>query len=149
MDFLFQVRRLLQKFEQLGGAQGRCTRPFAALSPDVQSMLHREARFTAEEAPFLAFVADDEKWTVITLQRVVSRDANRLISVCVSDISDATIPWDIPLARGRKSECDRLKIVSAHGAQCDLVPLEPGKPFVACWNILKLMIAGHATRAGG
>jgi hypothetical protein len=127
--------------------------------PDtVRSFLVTGAQISAEETPFLAYFENASKWTVLTLDRVIWKRGGEVSHVPFSELYDARLPEDVTsrlstaLANATYSEdgvanvsleaklqANRLLLISREGNTL-IVEFEPGKPFFAFWNVIKMQI---------
>ena len=91
----------------------------------------------------MAYIKDNDEWTIVTLARVVWKHAGQLHSVNLEEIKDATVPDSVlsQLSPRVKRQLSQLKIVSGDGVET-IAPFEAGKPFAGFWNVVKQMIAG-------
>jgi len=142
MNNEFRVDRLLRVFHNSAGQEAARSKPFGAWPDDTRSALNAEGRFTEDEHPFLAFVEDDQTWTVVTLIRVVWKRSGCVSQMRIEDLKEATIPEEVlrTLSPETKASMNRLRLVSKDGSEA-AVAFEPGAAFAGFWNVVKMMIA--------
>jgi hypothetical protein len=147
MDNEFRVSRLLRIFGK-SGCWGNHSREFFGWPESTQQELRRWAGLTDSERPFIAYVERD-RWTVLTLERVIWRSGEHIQSVGVGELAEITVT-DQNSARLTpyvKETMDELKLRTKHGRTLS-VTFEPGRPLIGFWNVVKMMISQNASEPG-
>src|SRR5262245_39660786 len=130
VDEAFRASRLLRLFEQVAGNQTTLSKPFLQWPTQTRDRVRTEAGICLPEYPFLAYIKDDDEWTIVTLTRIVWKEDGQLHRVHIGDLDDATIPEDVivGLTPVKKRELGRLKLITKDGREV-IAPFEPGKAF--------------------
>ena len=142
MDTQFRVERLMRVYHNAGGEVTESTKPFDSWPEHVRSSLAAEVGLARDEVPLLAFVADAQTWTVVTLDRIAWKHGGGVHQVSIRSLKSASIPeGDAATSSPEAKRSMRLlKVVTADGTEA-IVEFEPGKPFFGFWNLVKMMIA--------
>lgn len=136
---------MLEELFRLKGGAGAKTRLFADLSASARADLARMATFAPEEAPVVAYFADESEWFLITTGRVMWLQGENQGAFDLVDLD--RVDRDIRSAMERRSSesedsnasvkdlMDRLRIHAADGRSVT-VSLEPGQPFLTMSGVL-------------
>lgn len=142
MDTQFRVERIMRVYHNAGGEVTESTKPFDSWPERVRSSLAAEIGLAPDELPLLAFIANEQTWTVVTLDRIVWKHGGCVRQVSIRELKSANIPEGVAasISPGVKRSMRLLKVVTQDGNEA-VVEFEAGKPFFGFWNLVKMMIA--------
>lgn len=131
------ISRLLKYFQKYR-ASGRSSGLFEELPESDRALMTRLAELDAQEQPIVACFCDQDRWVLLTSKRLVRKEGPELQSTASTDIVSVTPPPHHLFEAGTKRAMSKLLIGTADGATFDL-HLEPGPPYFAFWNLLRLV----------
>lgn len=128
---------LLAIFHRRGGS-GLYTKPFSELNIDAQSHICEAIRLASDEAPIIACYRSSEEWYLITGRSIYVRTTLGYRRVGVEEINDVSDALVESVRRGAtgKESLSVLRLILGSG-ETMFLETEPGKPYVAVWNLLK------------
>lgn len=143
----FSASVLSAVFKRKGGS-GQYTHLFSELSIEVQSRISSGIKFSQDEKPVLACFKADNKWFLLTTERIAWVKDDKLSSIFNTDIQDVSVDLLLEQKRGvvNKKDFTFLKIITRDN-QKHLVELEPGNPHIGTWNVLKTIAAKNGTES--
>jgi hypothetical protein len=132
----------MRVYHNAGGEVTESTKPFDSWPEHVRSRLVDDATLLPDEVPFLAFVPDNHRWTLVTSDRIAWKIGEAVRHVTIRTLRSANVPEDIAakMSPEVKKSMKFLKIVAEDGNEA-IVEFEQGRPFVGFWNLVKMMIA--------
>lgn len=138
--------RLFRQFERSGGG-GRFSRLFEEHTLEAQQSMRDAASLGAGEVPLIACFLNATEWVLLTSERLISNSKRGFETLDWGQITDATVD-EMVIAEGgaeAKRELDQLEVVVADGRRVP-IDLEPGYPFSAFWNVLKLVARSNRSK---
>jgi hypothetical protein len=130
----FRAERLVWRFRK-SGADGEVTKPFEGFAMSVRGALLQQFTLGPAEVPAVACVHSNDRWVLLTTERLVWADGGAVTSVPVAQLSDVTIDSNDLLSEG-KLGLSRLRVVTPEGRSYK-IEIEKGQPFWGFWNMLK------------
>ncbi|HEU4767450.1 MAG TPA: hypothetical protein VFS77_08740 [Pyrinomonadaceae bacterium] len=126
--------RMVSTFKRKGG-DGHYVRLFDHLEPWQKDLVLTEMPLREQELPVIGGVEGQEKWFLITTQRIVWRRKDSSQSIPFDQISEASIDFN-SLSRHTKLQTQELEITTQDRKRRTLL-LENGFPLIGVWNVLK------------
>ena len=143
-DPKFLKDRLSWVFERRG-SEGQFTRLFDDLGPADKDALAAAVHIGVDELPVLGSFEADDRWLLLTTERIVWSVGGERHQLYNSEISDAIVDFHAMLEHGtEKSDVNELEIETL-GGERHVIVVEPGPPMVGLWNVLKNL--GQRARA--
>lgn len=142
MNAQFRAERLMRVYRNAGGEFTEFTKPFDAWPEHVRSSLAVEVGLAPDEVPLLAFVANPDLWTIVTLDRIAWKHGGSVRQASIRSLTSANIPEAVAasISPDVKRSMRLLRVVTEEGNEA-VVEFEPGKPFFGFWNLVKMMIS--------
>ena len=119
------------------GHNGQYTRLFEDLESFHRNALLENVQLNRGELPVIGGVASQDRWLMITTERVVWRVGDKTHAVSVTDIRDAVADFHGLQASGcTKLQMRELRIETMTHEQ-HVIEVEEGGPLSGVWNALK------------
>ena len=97
----FRAARLLMVFNKQGGGDCEKTKPFAAWAPAVTERMLAQCPLCPGEVPVIACVLAEERWTLLTIERLIWRNHQGLHRIRNSEL------WEVGLKEACRLEATR------------------------------------------
>ncbi len=158
MDHVFRISRLMRLYYRHGGCQSETQRVFAEWPAAVRSAMAKEGRLSKDDWPFLAHYDGPDKWTVVSLLRIVWKTAQGVCEARYKDLhyADTTAEFMAELVshaeRGDDRAVVKLKrentmlLLKGRTGVEHRVEWAPGGPFYGFWNVVRMLIIWGAPR---
>lgn len=136
MDETTKIKtRLVSTLKRKGG-EGEYVRLYDHLEPWQKDFLTTEMPLQEKELPVIGGIEGQERWFLITTQRIAWRLKDSMQSIPIDQVSEAFIDFN-SLSSGRtKLETEELRITTENGKRYTLL-IEKGSPLIGVWNVLK------------
>lgn len=119
------------------GADGEATRRFGHFPPEVQENLRVGAHLREAEAPAVGTHRGEDRWSLVTSDRIVSFSQGKVWEAPLADVVDATVLTANLVAARRKDAVEEVTVVLTDARQLPL-DVESGTPLSGVWNALKI-----------
>jgi hypothetical protein len=127
--------RMISTFKRKG-EEGEYVRLFDHLEQWQKDFLSLQMPLQEKEVPVIGGVEGQEKWFLITTQRIAWRLKDSTQSIPIDQLSQAFMDFH-SLSSGRaKLETQELQITTQDGERYTL-PIEEGSPLIGVWNVLQ------------
>lgn len=119
------------------GSGGQYTRLFQDLELFQQKLLLKNIQLNEGELPVIGSAESQDKWLIITTERIVWCRGGKTQALSVLDIRDAVADLDALQTIGRpKLQIRELQIETISHEQYT-IEVEEGSPLSGVWNVLK------------
>jgi hypothetical protein len=123
-------------FKRKGG-DGHYTRLFDNLDPFQKEILLRQANLSDTELPIIGSAEAEDKWLLLTTDRLMWRSGDEFTALDVADIDDAVADFQKLMTTGsHKEQMRELQILTMNGEQ-RIIEVEEGAPLIGVWHVLK------------
>jgi hypothetical protein len=131
------AKRIWTSIFRRNGGDGNYTRLFDNLDPSQQGALLAEFGLSDLELPVIGSLQDSRNWLVLTTERLAWSIGGKRQELATTVIRDATAD----LRQLQRSEHSKLSMrrlqISTTGDVEYVIELEPGRPLIGVWNILR------------
>jgi hypothetical protein len=119
------------------GGNGAYSGLFDDLPVSLRNLLLAEARLRETELPVIGSVADASNWFVLTTERLIWSRAGPRHEIAAGAVREVASDLEALRRSGLgKSNMRSLRVTTVTGEEHEIV-LEPGKPLIGAWNVLR------------